>query len=306
MGPAVPFSIEETHKIGLWPNNHLIAHSDGLGWHNLYGSVQSETTWEAALSPAKHHCFAYCLQQPAVIHRSINNGPVETAVLSPRQFIITPAGLPAQFRVEGHPTILLIYVHQRVVDRMSVEALGVNPRSVELIPRLAAVDALLEDLALSVLDEIASHESSSVLYVDHLADTVALQLLSRHSTRGGNCNNAPRDECLPSQRLPLSRLYRLRSYLETHLDEELTLEKLAMEAKMSTRHLLRAFTLHFGVPPHQYVLGRRIERVKELLRNSDQPLADIAAETGFCSQSHLCAAFKRSVGLSPSAYRLNI
>ena len=304
MASAVPFSIEETHKIALWPSNRLIAHSDGLGWHNLYGSVQAETPWEAALRPAKHHCFAYCLNQSAVIHRSIDGGRAQRAVLLPRQFIITPAGLPAQFRVEGNPTMLLVYIHQDVIDRVAVEGLSLDPRSVELIPRLAAVDALLEHLALSVLDEIGRHDQASVLYVDNLAAAVALQLLSRHSTRGRG--EQARSARMPGEgkQMPFARLRRVRTYLEEHLGEGLTLEALAKEAEMGPRQLLRAFTRYFGTPPHRYILQRRIEQAKERLRNSDQPLADIATETGFSSQSHFSSAFKRSVGVSPDVYRL--
>lgn len=304
MAHAAPFSIEETHKIALWPSNRLIAHSDGLGWHNLYGSVHAETPWEAVLKPAKHHCFAYCLNRTAIVHRSINGGQAQRAVLLPRQFIITPAGLPAQFRVEGNPTILLVYIHQDVIDRVAVEGFSFDPGSVELIPRLASVDALLEHLALSVLDEIGRHDRASVLYVDNLAAALALRLLSRHSSHG-RCKTANLPGATGAGKQPLSRLRRVRTYLEEHLGEDLTLEALAKEAEMSTRHLLRAFTKHFGAPPHQYILQRRIERAKERLRSSDQPLADIATEAGFSSQSHLCSAFKRSVGVSPRVYRLN-
>ena len=157
------FAIEETHKIALWPNNRLIMHSDGLGWHNLYSSVQTETPWEAVLRPTKHHCFAYCLNRSAIVHRSIDGGPEQTAILLPRQFILSPAGPRLQLRVDGYPTILLVYIHRDVIDRVAMECLNIDPRSVELISRIASVDALLEDLALSELAELGRHERDSDL-----------------------------------------------------------------------------------------------------------------------------------------------
>ena len=59
-----------------------------------------------------------------------------------------------------------------------------------------------------------------------------------------------------------------------------------------------------GVPLHQYVLGRRVERAAgRLLRSSDDPIAAIAIDCGFADQSHLTTAFRRRVGITPAAYR---
>jgi AraC family transcriptional regulator len=64
-----------------------------------------------------------------------------------------------------------------------------------------------------------------------------------------------------------------------------------------------AFTKAFGTPPYRYVIQRRVERAKSLLRHTDLPVARIAYETGFASQSHLASTFKRTVGLTPGDYR---
>jgi AraC family transcriptional regulator len=58
-----------------------------------------------------------------------------------------------------------------------------------------------------------------------------------------------------------------------------------------------------GQAPHRYVLDRRVERAKALLRDTETSVVDIALETGFSSQSHLSAWFTRLVGTTPAAYR---
>jgi len=68
-----------------------------------------------------------------------------------------------QLQVNGYPTILLVYIHRDVIDRVAMECLNIDPRSVELISRIASVDALLEDLALSELAELGRHERDSDL-----------------------------------------------------------------------------------------------------------------------------------------------
>ena len=80
-------------------------------------------------------------------------------------------------------------------------------------------------------------------------------------------------------------------------------EAIAAEGGISPIYLARAFKAAVGQSPHQYVLGRRIERAKKLLRDSDLPIVEVALASGFSSQSHLSNWFLRSVGVSPAAYR---
>jgi len=57
------------------------------------------------------------------------------------------------------------------------------------------------------------------------------------------------------------------------------------------------------VPPHQYLLARRVDRAQQLMCDCDLPLVDIAASAGFSDQSKLCTYFKRAVGLTPRQFR---
>jgi AraC family transcriptional regulator len=75
-------------------------------------------------------------------------------------------------------------------------------------------------------------------------------------------------------------------------------------AHVSPYHFARLFKHSTGLPPHQYVIACRVERAKELLRERDRlPLADVAAEVGFSSQSHFTRHFKRLVGVTPRRFR---
>jgi AraC family transcriptional regulator len=108
-------------------------------------------------------------------------------------------------------------------------------------------------------------------------------------------------------RLDVLRGERLRAvveYIRAHLDARLTLGHLAGVARLSPCHFARLFKNSTGLPPHQYVIARRVERAKDLLRGEGRlPLAEVAAEVGFCSQSHLTRHFKRLVGVTPRRFR---
>ena len=96
---------------------------------------------------------------------------------------------------------------------------------------------------------------------------------------------------------------RVIEYIEEHLDGNLTLEAMAAEVELSPVYLARAFKAAFGQSPHRYVLSRRIDRAKELLRSTDMPVVDVALSAGFSSQSHLSYWFQRYLGVTPAAYR---
>ena len=99
------------------------------------------------------------------------------------------------------------------------------------------------------------------------------------------------------------KMRRLIDFIEEHLDGDLSLEAMAREVDISPLYLARAFKAAIHQSPHQYVLARRIERARELLRDTDLPIVDVALSSGFSSQSHLSNWFLRMVGISPAAYR---
>lgn len=78
---------------------------------------------------------------------------------------------------------------------------------------------------------------------------------------------------------------------------------LAGVACLSPYHFSRSFKLALGVGPQRYIMQRRLERAKTLLRRNDQPLAWIAQEAGFSDQSHLTSLFRHEVGVTPGRFR---
>ena len=95
----------------------------------------------------------------------------------------------------------------------------------------------------------------------------------------------------------------LVDYIEHQLAEPLNIGQLAAQCALSPYHFARMFRESFGVPPHQYLLARRLTRARDLLRNSPLPLGDVALACGFASASHFANRFKQSLGCTPGEYR---
>lgn len=92
-------------------------------------------------------------------------------------------------------------------------------------------------------------------------------------------------------------------YLESHLADRTTIAELSALLQLSRFHFIRAFKKTVGVPPHQFVLQRRIERARELLANRDLTVGEIAERTGFNGTAQLTRAFRQIAGTTPTAFR---
>jgi transcriptional regulator GlxA family with amidase domain len=103
---------------------------------------------------------------------------------------------------------------------------------------------------------------------------------------------------------PLARhLVRARDLVDSRYAEPLDLEALARAAHVSPRHFSRSFRRTFGETPHQYLLTRRIERARYLLRTTDMQVAEVCMAVGFRSVGSFTSTFTRHAGTSPTEYR---
>ena len=116
---------------------------------------------------------------------------------------------------------------------------------------------------------------------------------------------APGGEPVRRQRgLSARRLKAVLGFIREHLHAALTLRDLAAVAHLSPYHFARRFKESTGLSPHQYVIARRIEWAKELLRGEeDLSLAQVAVRVGFWDQGHFTRHFKRLVGVTPKRFR---
>jgi AraC family transcriptional regulator len=184
-----------------------------------------------------------------------------------------------------------------LLRRVAAEALDLDPDRVTLPPVLTLSHRRIQAAMLALDAELRAGGAGGRLLAESLGNVLAVHLL-RHFAAPGRDAAGPRDA------LPGRTLRAVVEYIQEHLDAELTLDHLAGVAHLSPYHFARLFKNSTGLPPHQYVIARRVERAKDLLRGRDRfPLAELATEVGFSSQSHLTRHFKRLVGVTPGRFR---
>jgi AraC family transcriptional regulator len=180
---------------------------------------------------------------------------------------------------------------------VAAEAFGLDPARLT-VPPLDGLDLPPLRAAMGAVDaELTSGGAGGKLAAESLANVLAVHLL-RHVL-------APRrPERGHDGTLPRGRLRAVVEYVEGHLGAGPTLGQMAAAARLSPYHFARQFKAATGLPPHQYVIARRVERTKQLLQGGDDfSLAEVAARAGFSDQSQFTHHFKRLVGVTPGQFR---
>jgi AraC family transcriptional regulator len=264
-------------SFGRWSHIHLEHHQQPA-----FETAEHQSTW---------HVIAY-----GAVGRSLGerwlDGTRREEKRSHGDIAIIPAGIchRCNWNTEGEFTILAIapdFLKQVGEDFCDC---------VELVPVfMGKQDLLIRGIFSTLQDELDLQQIGGNLLIDNLKITLAIHLLRKY------CTTKPKGFSY-SGGLSLVKLQEIKEYINEHLDRDLKLVELAAIAQISPYHFLRLFKQSIGLTPHQYILQRRIERAKFLLQHSDLGIAEIAAKTGFCDQSHLTQYFKRLVGITPNQF----
>jgi AraC family transcriptional regulator len=275
------------------------ASSDGLAWVGLEATRFRAAPASELHQPAISHHRLFLITRPPE-ELELRYEGVKRHVPPPAGSIsLVPAGSPALWRWSGRKDTLNIYLEPGLVERVAAEAFGLDPARLT-VPPLDGLDLPHLRAALGAVDaELTAGAAGGPLAAESLANVLAVHLL-RHVL-------APRrPERRPDGALPRGRLRAVVEYVEEHLGRGPTLEQLAAVARLSAYHFARQFKAATGLPPHQYVILRRVERAKQLLRaGTDLSLAEVAAHAGFSDQSVFGHHFKRLVGVTPGQFRMS-
>ena len=168
-----------------------------------------------------------------------------------------------------------------------------------LAAKLFFEDATLLDTALKLKRSLESPTLENRLYLEALGVVLAHELIRFN-------HGAPRSE--PQLRGGLAAWQQriVTAHIDAHLGEPIPLATLAQLARLSPYYFCRAFKQSFGVPPHRYHTGRRIEHAKALLATRAHSVTDIGLTVGYSETSSFTAAFRKAVGLTPSAYQRSL
>ena len=244
---------------------------------------------------AAHTLFVNLTSRPQSYLQK-QDGKTHTGLYRHGDMLITPANTPLFVQWERDENCLQIQLPTSFLKRVAEETLGKDGDRLTLVPTFQSRNQQLEAIATLLMAEVQQRQPNGALYLDSLANVLAMQLLRNYGTTSAQ---------LPTYEggLPTYQLNRVLDYIDAGLTEEIKLSNLAGLLGMSPFHFGRMFKQSTGISPHQYVIQQRLERAKHLLKNSDRAIIDIALDCGFTSHSHLSKQFRKVIGMTPRNFR---
>jgi AraC family transcriptional regulator len=173
--------------------------------------------------------------------------------------------------------------------RLAAEEMGLDPNRAGIVPQCHARDMQIEHITWALAAEHGGSSTNGLIYRESLGMALAVHLLRRYPAPTG-----PRA-------LSRTELARVTEYIEAHLDEDVSLLRLARVSGVSASHLRALFKRSVGVPVHEYVIQRRVERARSLLLRGDLPASQVALAAGFSHQSHMARCMRKVLGVTPAS-----
>jgi AraC family transcriptional regulator len=217
----------------------------------------------------------------------------ETRTQRPGDFDLLPAASSVSWIDYGYSTFFSVGLEHWLM-RQTAYDLGVEPDRIAFEPHLTCRDAQIEHLVWALKAELEAEQPCGRLYADSLGIALASRLVRRWAS--------VTSDLIPAG-LPKRKLERVLAYVRDRIADDLALADIAAIAGVSPTRFKRLFKQSMGIPVHQYVMRRRVERATELLRRTNMPLSEVALQTGFANQSHMATTVRRAIGVTPKALR---
>lgn len=222
-------------------------------------------------------------------------GSGNRAQLYPGSMSLTPRGVPTVY--SWTETYVLAHLHLTPISSLAAADLSrADPERAELAPTPFFHDAFIEQVCLALVAELETGGLCGALYTDTLAQALTLHLLRHYSSLSSTAD-------LPERGLSRRHLHLVQDFIRDYLATDISLGDLAHLTGLSPSTFAKGFKRSTGLPPHQYLIQRRVARAKELLSSAALSVAEVAQAVGFFDQSHLIRHFKYWVGMTPKDYR---
>lgn len=213
-----------------------------------------------------------------------------------------PLGGVSAINLQEEPAVLLphpfdalvLYATQDALDEVAYAHRA--PRVERLAWPLGAFDPVVYHMGKAFLASLEQPHHASKIFLDHILHALNCHLVCSY----GRMNLSPSEFRGGLSSLQMRRATEL---LTAHLDGDIALQRVAEACDLSVSHFARAFKKSFRTPPYRWLIERRVDKARDLMKNSRLPLADIAIQCGFADQSALNRSFKRIHGVTPGIWR---
>jgi len=279
----------------------LIAASSGRSWKDLLVQIFShKQVQETILIPAvAEPLIVWILSGTAVVEERELGGSWQANLVTSGDFFLTTSPTPYELRWKAKGPqpfqVMHLYLGLPIFNRALKDVFNQTGT-----PQLREVSGKKDDILSMLLEQLRSELTArhrpSPLFVQSIAQSLAIHLVRTYT----DPNAKGRDQ---RGGLPAFKLRRVTELLEAHLDEEFSLDRLAREIGISAFHFCRLFKKTTGFAPSRYFIRMRMEKARQLLRETTKSVIEVGLDVGYSSPSHFAQIFRREVGVAPREYR---
>jgi AraC family transcriptional regulator len=227
-----------------------------------------------------------------------DSGVLRSEAVAAGTVSICTFGESKTIEMKDHAAFAIVVVRNEALELVMQEA---RPHiGAELHAHDAFDEPTLNNLIKVLLKEKHDGFPNDLIFLDGLAVALAGYLIRRYSSVSPHRLETSTGGMAPSA------LRRSIEAMEANIDKELRLSALAREAGMSVSHFIRGFRQSTGKSPHQFLLHRRVEKARALMRDPRMSLTEVAIASGFADQHHLARVFRRITNVTPSIYRRSL
>jgi len=273
----------------------VMSSAAGAGWQGLLLERHTAGEVHEARDTEAPSNILHFIEGVPLMSEWRSDGHTYRVVNRPGSMAFEPKGFRFDVHcVRGRPAPQWILDLDQTIFGQRVQETARGGRA-ELRPQLNLTDPQIASLCRLLQADLEAGCRSGPLYGELVGAALAVQLV-RHCS-------ATELEGVSRGGLSPARLRRVFEYIEANLDVNMRLNMLAEQVGVSAFHFSRLFKQSTGSSPHQYLLRRRLDRAKTLLRQPQISLAEVSASTGFADQSHFTKVFRQFVGVTPSEFR---
>jgi AraC family transcriptional regulator len=264
--------LEKEGTLAIFSNQALLS-SHKSGWKDVHLAHFSLPAWESPEFSNALHTIGLAIPHQIVTNEFIVEGCFQRQQYHPNNptIAIFPANRLYKIYLDKSLEFIHLYLEPEFVSHVAHET--IDPEA-----------------------DLDANGSDNGFYADAIATTLAAHLLRHYSTNQYQLRQY-------EDGFSKHRLRTVFDYINDHLCEKLTLEEIAKELDMSHFYFSRLFKISTGITPHQYLIQQRIERAKQVLRQPDKTIADIAMDCGFANPSHFAKHFRKYTGVTPKQFR---
>jgi AraC family transcriptional regulator len=200
---------------------------------------------------------------------------------------VLPAGLDGSAEWGQDLDFLNVHIHDAAFTKVGAETVP----DLQIVSQLD--DPAVVTLAMNLHESAAMEDSIARMYRETMTLALAAHVMK---TYGAKVEAAPAAALDP-------RMRRAIDFIEQNIAKDITLDDIASVATMSAFHFARSFKTVTGLPPHGFVLKRRVELAKALLKSTTLPIVEVAYRVGYENVSHFTQVFRKQSGMTPGAFR---